>query len=163
MIYLIWVFNNIHVLNQAPLKIKWAKFLIRGLLFTLVHGGLGRGINHYQSKSQYLSIPNRRKYLVDMVQFGARPSSIIWLFTQPFRPNLHAAPTGLTAAGPVGPLAELAVRGAGDDAGLFDVTWVQENERRAIPLCHSSTTTQMLIWKIQVWLDSNMLMQSLHR
>lgn len=122
MIYLIWVFNNIHVSTQATLKIKWAKFLIQGLLFTLVHLGQGRGINHYQSKSQYFRIANSRKYLVDMVQFGARPSSIIRLFTQPFRPNLHAAPTGLTAAGPVGPLAELAVGGAGDDAGLFDVT-----------------------------------------
>lgn len=81
----------------------------------------GGAINHYQSKSQYFGIPNGRKYLVDVVQFGARPSSIVRLFTQPFRPNLHAAPTGLTAAGPVGPLAELAVRGAGDDAGLFDV------------------------------------------
>jgi len=60
--------------------------------------------------------------LVDMVQFGARPPSIIGFFTQPFRPNLDATPTGLTAARPVGPLAELAVRGTGDDASLFNVT-----------------------------------------
>lgn len=57
-----------------------------------------------------------------MVQFGARPPSIIWFFTQPLGPNLHTAPTGFTAAGPVGPLAELAVGGTRDDAGLFDVT-----------------------------------------
>lgn len=94
----------------------------------------GWGGNHYQSKSQSFSFPNGSKYLVDMVQFGARPSSIIRLFAQPFRSNLHAAPTGLTAAGPVGPFAELAVGGAGDDAGLFDVTWVEGNERRAITL-----------------------------
>lgn len=120
MIYLIWVFNNIHALTQATLKIKWAKFRTRGLLFTYF-GPFGARVNHYQSKPQS-SIANSGKYLVDMVQFGARPSSIIRLFTQPFRPDLHAAPTGLTAAGPVGPLAELAVGGAGDDAGLFDVT-----------------------------------------
>lgn len=66
-----------------------------------------------------------------MVQFGARPPSIIWLLTQPFRPNLHTTPTGLTAARPVGPLAELAVGGTGDDAGLFDVTWMERNEMRA--------------------------------
>lgn len=57
-----------------------------------------------------------------MVQFGAGPSSIIGFFTQPFRSHLHTAAAGLAAAGPVGPLAELAVRGAGDDAGLFNVT-----------------------------------------
>jgi hypothetical protein len=44
-----------------------------------------------------------------MVQFGARPSSVIRLFAQPLGPDLHAAATGLAAAGPVGPLTELAV------------------------------------------------------
>lgn len=57
-----------------------------------------------------------------MVQFGAWPPSIVWFFTKPLRPNLHAAPAGLTAAGPVGPLTELTVGGAGDDAGFFNVT-----------------------------------------
>ena len=44
-----------------------------------------------------------------MVQFGAWPPSIVGFFTQPFRPNLHTAATGLAAARPVGPLTKLAV------------------------------------------------------
>lgn len=97
--------------------------------------------DHCESQ-QYLNTVNDRKYLVDMVQFGARPSSIIWFFTQPFRTNLHTTSTGLAAARPVGPLTELAVWGAGDDAGLFNVTWVKENEIRVISsTCHSPTTT----------------------
>lgn len=60
--------------------------------------------------------------LVDVVQFGARSSSIIRLFAQPLGPDLDAAAAGLAAAGPVGPLTELAVGGAGDDASFFYVT-----------------------------------------
>lgn len=71
------------------------------------------------------------KYLVDVIQFGARPSPIIRLFSQPLGPNLHAAATGFAAAGPVGPLAELAVWGAGNDAGFFYVTWAEGNGTRS--------------------------------
>lgn len=48
-------------------------------------------------------------YLVDMVQFGARSASVVRLFSQPLGPDFHTAATGLAAAGPVGPLTELAV------------------------------------------------------
>lgn len=66
-----------------------------------------------------------------MIQFGAGPSPIIRLFSQPLGPDLHAAPTGFAAAGPVGPLAEFAVWGAGNDAGFFYVTWAEGDGTRS--------------------------------
>lgn len=61
-----------------------------------------------------------------MVQLWAGPAPVVGLLPEPLGANLHAAAAGLAAARPVGPLAELAVGRAGDDARLLDVPWRDE-------------------------------------
>lgn len=60
-------------------------------------------------------------HLVDVVEFRAGPPAVVGLLPQPLGPHLHPAATGLAASRPAGPRAQLAVRRAGDDAGLLDV------------------------------------------
>lgn len=57
-----------------------------------------------------------------MVQFGTRPASVVRFLSEPLGANFDSAAAGLAAARPVGPFAELTVRGTGDDARLLDVT-----------------------------------------
>ena len=59
--------------------------------------------------------------LVHVVQLGAWPPPVVRLLPQPLGANFDPAAARLAAARPVGPLAQLTVRGAGDDAGLLDV------------------------------------------
>ena len=56
-----------------------------------------------------------------MVQLGAGPPAVVGLLAEPLGAHFDPAAAGLAAAGPVGPLAELTVRRARDDAGLLDV------------------------------------------
>lgn len=63
-----------------------------------------------------------------MVQFGTGPAAVVRFLPQPLGANFESAAAGLAAARPVGPLAELTVGGAGDDARLLDVTW--EGDRK---------------------------------
>ena len=56
-----------------------------------------------------------------MVQLGAGPPAVVGLLPQPLGAHFDPTAAGLAAAGPVGPLTELTVRRAGDDAGLLDV------------------------------------------
>lgn len=57
-----------------------------------------------------------------MVQFGTWPAAVVRLLPEPLGANFDAAAAGLAAARPVGPFAEFAVGGTGDDARLLDVT-----------------------------------------
>lgn len=65
---------------------------------------------------------NRRDTcLVYMVQFGTGSSTIVGFLSEPLGANFDSTSTGLAAARPVGPLAQLTVGGTGDDARLLDV------------------------------------------
>lgn len=64
-----------------------------------------------------------------MVQFGTGPAAVVRFLPQPLGANFESAAAGLAAARPVGPLAELTVGGAGDDARLLDVTWEEDRKR----------------------------------
>lgn len=66
--------------------------------------------------------------LVDVVQFGTGSSTIVGFFSEPLGANFDPTSAGLTAARPVGPLAQLTVGRTGDDASLLDVTWNQSGQ-----------------------------------
>ena len=69
------------------------------------------------------------RYLIDVVQFGAGPSAVVGFLAEPLGANFDPAAAGLAASGPVGPLAELTVRRAGDDAGLLDIAYSQWRDK----------------------------------
>lgn len=82
-------------------------------------------------------------HLVDMVQFRTRSSSIVGLFSEPLGAHFDPAATGLTAAWPVWPLTQFAVRWTGDDASLLNVPCNQShNNRNASVQIHDPLQTR---------------------
>lgn len=60
-------------------------------------------------KFRLLKFQFQRLYLVDVVQFGTRPATIVRFLAEPFGAYFDSAPTGLAAARPVGPFTEFTV------------------------------------------------------
>lgn len=80
-------------------------------------------------------------HLIDVVQFGTWSPTVVGFFPEPLGANFNPTAARLTAAGPVGPLAQLAVRGTRDDARLLDVAWDQTVTEIFIENCSGSVVT----------------------
>lgn len=67
-----------------------------------------------------------------MIEFGTWPPTIIGLFSEPLGANFDSTAAGLAAARPVGPFTKFAVRWTGDDAGLFNISFIRELKKKFV-------------------------------
>lgn len=124
----LWCTNNIpwlyeHISKPHCCSLKKHAIPFGPLIKHLQHSGnesLKQDKHIQYSLKKYNGVP---AYLINMVQFGAGPATIIRFLPKPLGPYFDSTAAGLAATGPVWPLAELTVRWARDDTSFLYVTY----------------------------------------